>query len=185
MYTGRTARHSREFSAFARTETRIRFLLEGEGREEDDAAAIVTKERAMIGKTINLLGLLILLLLTCASCETPKTAARDAATSGNADALLGRWVRSSGNCDRPELTFTPSTAAIYVGVQDVPTTFDYSPITYAADGSNVTVRFYRPHPYVQSPEKESLTFHLQSRDEIVMKLPGADLRFRRCVDSKE
>lgn len=139
----------------------------------------------MIGKSINLLGLFILLLLTCASCQTPKTAASDAAASGNADVLLGKWVRASGNCDRPELTFTPSTAAVFVGVYDVPTTFDYSPITYAADGSNVTVQLYKPHPYVQSSEKESLTFHLQSRDEIVLKLPGStDIRFKRCVDTK-
>lgn len=139
----------------------------------------------MIGKTISIHGLLILLILTCASCQTPKTAAIDAATSGNADALLGKWVRTSGNCDRPELTFTPSTAAIYVGVDGMPTTFDYSPITYAADGSNVTVQLYRPHPYVQNSEKESLTFLLQSRDEIVMKLPGTDMRFKRCIDTKE
>lgn len=138
----------------------------------------------MISKTINLLGLLIL-LLACASCQTPKTVASEAATSGNADLLLGSWVRSEGNCDKPEITFTPSTAAIFVEAGGVPTTFDYSPITYAADGSTVTVHLSKPHPYSKDPEKDSLTFRLAGPDAIVMTSPGStNRRFKRCVDTR-
>ena len=129
--------------------------------------------------------LLILLLLTCTSCETPKTVATDAATSGNADLLLGTWARSDRNCDKPELSFTPSTAAIFVEAGGVPTTFDYSPISYAADGSTVTVQLYRPHPYAKDPQKDFLTFRLEGRDAIVMTSPGTtNRRFKRCVDTK-
>jgi hypothetical protein len=139
----------------------------------------------MIYKSIiRFLGVL-LLIIACVSCQTPKMAAEDAATSGNADLLLGKWVRTGGNCGRPELTFTQSTAAIFVGLNQVPTTFDYSPVTYAANGSTVTVQLYKPHPYLKALAKDALTFALRSYDEIVMKLQGsADRSFIRCVETK-
>lgn len=99
-----------------------------------------------------------------------------------ANALLGKWARSSHECADPEFTFNSRTAVIHVEADGTPTSFKYPRVTYIVNGNAVTVKLNGRHPIGKTPQKDALQFVVKDDDHVSLQLlKQKSFDFVRCL----
>jgi hypothetical protein len=96
-------------------------------------------------------------------------------------AVLGSWARQASECQRPELVFKATSAAIQTDADGQSVAFVYEGASYSDDGSSlVTVELGKPHPYGKTSSKTALTFRLDTADQIALAQAKRFVPFQRC-----